>query len=530
MAKIKDIMNDIQAGWERQDKKRRTQLVVVVALLSLFLFSVIYFIQRTEYSVLFSELADMDAGVIVEDLEGKNIDYKLEDNGSTILIDKKQIDTYRIELAVDGLLPEATTGFEIFDGGSLMATGDDRAVMYQRAVSGELERAITSLKNVKRGKVLLNIPESSIFENPEYQKEASASVVLEMSNGKAPDVTTIQGITSLVSGAVDNLPAERVEIVDANGNLLSANQTGGSGGLNSDIVTEHQLIKKSIENDLEQKVISLLAPVFGADKVQISVHTDLNFDMIEREVVEYGDETIRSQTEDVAGNAALAAEVQAGVLDRTTDTVFEDNGENDNSSYHHTTNYELDTTTSSIVEAPGAIERITASVIILDNPNNEGPIQAMIENALGIDNRIIGDDENDGPRDDVYVEFMPMMDDAEDEYLVIDGGEFVSDLIDAAKDNWWILLGVLGLIIVLIIVFRIIRNHRGEEEIDVFEEIPEPVVEPQPEPESPINEKTDEERQKLEMANKKEDLIRQQAKESPQLAAELIKIWLREDE
>lgn len=531
MAKIKDIMNDIQAGWERQDKKRRTQLVIGVVLLSLVLFSVIYFIQRTEYSVLFSELEDADAGVIVEDLEGKNIDYKLEDNGSTILIDKKKIDTYRIELAVDGLLPEATTGFEIFDGGNLMATDDDRAIMYQRAISGELERAITSLKNVKKGKVLLNIPESSIFENPEYQKEASASVVLEMNNGKTPDVSTIQGITSLVSGAVDNLPSERVEIVDANGNLLNSNHASGVDILNSDIVTEHQLIKKSIENDLEQKVLSLLAPIYGIDKVQISVNTDLNFDMIEKEVVEYGEEAIRSQTENVSGNAALAGEVQVGVLDRNTDTRFEFNDEEDNSSYHHTTNYELDTTTSNIVEAPGAVQRITASVIILDNPNNEGAIQIAIENALGIDNRIIGDEDNEGPRDDVFVEFMPMTTDAEEEFPVIDGGEFVNDLIEAAKDNWLILLGVLVLLIVIIVVFRIIRNRR-EEEIDVFEERLEPVVEPQPEPESEleVTQYTEEKRQKLELANEKEDLIRQQAKDSPQLAAELIKIWLKEEE
>ncbi len=60
----------------------------------------------------------------------------------------------------------------------MMATDEDRAIMYQRAISGELERAISSLANVESGKVLLNIPESSVFQNPDYQKKATVSCCL----------------------------------------------------------------------------------------------------------------------------------------------------------------------------------------------------------------------------------------------------------------------------------------------------------------------------------------------------------------
>ncbi len=42
-----------------------------------------------------------------------------------------------------------------------------------------------------------------------------------------------------------------------------------------------------VENDLEQNVRTLLAPVYGLENVQISVNTDLNFDAIEREQVEW---------------------------------------------------------------------------------------------------------------------------------------------------------------------------------------------------------------------------------------------------
>src|SRR5699024_9380698 len=147
-----------------------------------------------------------------------------------------------------------------------------------------------------------------VFQNPDYQKEATASVVLQIKNNQTPDQITVQGIAALVSGAVENLPQANVEILDINGKLLSSSISDGYH-LGSDVVTEHHRIKAAIENDLEQKVLTLLAPVYGLENVQVSVNTELNFDAIEKEVIEYGDEgSIRSQTESVAGNAALAQE------------------------------------------------------------------------------------------------------------------------------------------------------------------------------------------------------------------------------
>ena len=45
--------------------------------------------------------------------------------------------------------------FEIFDQKNMMATDEDRKVMYQRAVTGELQRAIESLEAVKEAKVMI---------------------------------------------------------------------------------------------------------------------------------------------------------------------------------------------------------------------------------------------------------------------------------------------------------------------------------------------------------------------------------------
>ncbi len=45
----------------------------------------------------------------------------------------------------------------------MMTTDEDRKIMYQRAVTGELQRAIETLDSVKTAKVLLVMPEDSVF-------------------------------------------------------------------------------------------------------------------------------------------------------------------------------------------------------------------------------------------------------------------------------------------------------------------------------------------------------------------------------
>ncbi len=532
MDKLKEMTEDIKAGWEKMEKAKRIRLVSIVVSI-LFLIGLLAFLsQRTEYKVLFNDLDDEDAGAIVADIESKGMKYKLDNNGTTILIDEDEIDTYRIELAVDGLLPSSSAGFEIFDGANMMATDDDRAIMYQRAVSGELEQAISSLETVKSAKILLNLPEDSVFQNPEYRREASASVVLEMRTTQLPDSETIQGIASLVSGAVENLPTSNVEIVDTKGNLLSTSSSGGAG--DSTVVSAHQKIKKSIETELEHKVINLLAPIYGSEKVHVSVNTDLNFDAVEREDVNYqvpeGSETgqglIRSQTEHVSGNAGLSAIVQGSVLDEETITEFlEDEDEGNSSTYDHTTNYELDSSTSRIIQAPGRVERVTASVIIRAPQGTEN-LNLLVRNALGIDEAAAAET--------IEIEFIgePVEDGDE---LLMPGLELGERVLTWVGNNWWMLVVALVLVILVITLARTLGDPAEIEVVEELEEYDE--YEPKV-AEKPVVEEVDEEVIDQEMeakirarevTNEKEDEVRDHARENPELVAELLKVWLNEE-
>lgn len=532
MDKVKKIMDDIKAGWEKMEKSKRIRLVSIVSIFLVLILTIAYFTQRTDYQVLFNDLEDADAGAIVEDIEARGMKYQLDKNGSTILIPKDEIDNYRIQLAVDDLLPSSSTGFEIFDSANMMATDEDRAIMYQRAISGELERAITSLDSVNSAKILLNIPEDSVFQNPEYSKDASASVVLDMRGSGVPDAQTIQGISSLVSGAVDNLPPENVKIVDTKGNLLSTPLNGGAD--DTSVVTAHQKIKKSIETDLENKVINLLGSIYGHDKVHVSVNAGLNFDAIEEENINYGvpedSETdkglIRSQTENVTGNAGLSSIVEGSVLEEgQVDQFLEDNqGEGDNSSYDHTTNYELNSSTARVIKAPGSIESLSASVVILANQGGSNP-EPLVRNALGIDAEL--------GNESIQIEYVePMVE--EDPELLPEFG-LAGAVLAWLGTNWWIVLIGFIALVVLVVLARVLLSRRRAEPVEETEEYEEPVVERiddeevEEEEEITLSEEAKAKAREREISHQKEDEVRDHARENPELVAELLKIWLNEE-
>lgn len=534
MNKVKDIGTSIKDGWQQLEEKKRKRLVILVSVALILLGTIGYFTQRSQYTVLFSNLEEADAGAIVEDLNAQNMDYRLEDNGTTILIDEKQVDNYRINLAVNGMMPERSTGFEIFDNTNMMTTDDDRQIMYQRALTGELERSISSLQQIDSAKVMLSLPEDSIFQNPAYRSEASASIVVQTRGTVSQQ--NIQGIASLVTGAVDRLPMENVQIVDTNGNLLSGFlQSSGEGMASADFSSNQQGIKRSYEKDLEERILSLLAPVYGYNNLRVIVNASMNFDVIEGESIEFtapmtgeDDENreglIRSQTESFDG----ARDMLAGLIAGGEMPVAEDGDEDMSSSLDRTINYELDQVTERYVRAPGVVEAINASVVVNQNAGvvpAEPQISRIVSRALGLDNQA----EIPLPGD-VTVEILPF---AEGEDLAIGGGDGIMDeLVNFLTSSW--LFMSLGLVLVIVAIAVLTLLKRGKEaqqaeEMAVQEAIqPEPVIVPEVDPIEQIDKENEVLQHKNKVMSEKEDRVRTQAKENPELAAELMKVWLKD--
>ncbi len=519
MEKIKGIIEGAKSGWNKMDKTKRTTMVVLIASIILFASLYTYITKKPNYVTLFSNLDLEDAGNIVNDLEIKKINYKLEDEGTKILIDEKLVDEYRLQLAMEGNMPEKSSGFEIFDNIGLMVTDDDRKIMYQRALTGELQRSIMSLDAVNSAKVHLVMSEKSIFETQE--KEASASVILDLNPNHKISDSMIRGIAALISGAVDNLPEENIQIIDSKGNLLSR-VLQEDDSLNSiDIVTKYQSIKEEFEHKIESNLKGLLEDVFGKDKIRVSVNADLDFDAEETTTITYRDPVIRSEQISASGENINNQFEGGNIGDNPSVVIDEVTGEG--ATYSRTVNNELSSETTTAIKAPGKINRLTTSVVY-DGTLPEG--SPRVEQIREIVAGATGYDEERGDN----IEVKGILFDRSHEIAQREELDRIKEEMEMSKGFFGrykdlIVAGIMGVLAIgiLILVARFLFSKKKEAEIIALEE----AFEKQREIDN-ISEDIERIGEKIEVTvDTDERKAKNYAKENPDLAADLIKVWLK---
>ena len=517
MDKIKEIIEKVKNGWNELNKKKKIAMIVIIVGILLFVSVYTILSKKVDYVTLYRDLDLEDAGKIVQDLDSKQMKYKLENGGTSILIDSKDMDRYRLELAIDGNLPSDSVGFELFDDMGMMVTDDDRKIMYQRALEGELERSISSLDAIKKAKVHLVMSQKSIFETEE--REASASVILDIKPNAKLEEDSLRGIGSMVSGAVDNLPLNNIKIIDSKGNLLSMALEDSDTGNALNMLNKHHKIKADYEKELEANVMRLLGPVLGTDKVKVVINTELDFDSTESETTKYSNPVPRSEQLNVNGKDIETNE--AGNIGNTSSNVINEVG-GDNATYNRTINNELTTEKSNTISAPGKIEKITASIVYDGTLSRKkvAEIEDLVGTAIGYD----------FDREDLINVVGIEFDQAEKDKLEEQLEDFNSEdgVLAFVKENKFIFIGLLGLLTILLLIFGVRKIFRKEEEeefdfegYDSREDILSNV--------DKVRDETEKSTEVELISAEDEIAAKEYAEEHPDLAAELIKVWMKDD-
>jgi len=134
-------------------------------------------------------------------------------------------------------------------------TDAEQRVKFQRALEGELARTIESLSSIQKATVRIAIPKESVFT--ERQALPTASIVVELKPGVSLNAKQIFGIKNLVAASVTNLSTENVKIVNQDGVALGDED----GEFDSDAIAQQIRYKREFENNYEQKIVNVLAPI-----------------------------------------------------------------------------------------------------------------------------------------------------------------------------------------------------------------------------------------------------------------------------
>ncbi|MCP0886252.1 flagellar M-ring protein FliF [Ligilactobacillus sp. WILCCON 0076] len=527
MDRVGSMLNNLKNRW--QNLNRLVKIAIVLGVVSMLAIGgVVYYLEtRIEYGVLFSDLSEADAGTVTEELEKNNIAYKLADDGTTIMIDKNKVDQERIDLAVNDELPSTSKGFDLFDSTSVMTTDEDRKILYQRALQGELQNAIQSLSAVKTAKVILVMSSSSsVFSDSSSSSssKSKASITLTLKNGYISS-QAVRGIVSLTTGAVSGLTANNVKVVDSDGNVLnsgSSSSTSSTSGTSSKYIQ----MQNKYDQQLQAKIKALLKSSMGNIGFTVSVNSTLDFDAVQNKTTTYSDPQVRSEETSAGGTAATVSSAETADEASNVATVTNDSSSSgaSSASYSHTVNNELNTSVTKTIQAPGTVKRLTTSILVNDklSKKNRRYIKKAVAAAIGYDS---------GRGDSIVVQGLS---------LKKATTKTKTTKKKATKKNSfpWLYVGIgIGALLLLsgITAFVIIRRRRQAEDeyydddydVDVADDNIEASNEETAKDESVSTEPkiAPEVKKQLDRDTK----AREYAQEHPEIAAELVKAWMKDD-
>lgn len=495
--------------WEQQAPQWRQRFILIAAVSAVVLIGLLYIAFRPNYVTVFHGLTLEDAAAVTAELESKRIPTKLENAGTAIAVPRKQADLARLEAAAAGLPRSGRVGYELFNKSSFSMTESERALQQQLLLEEQLALTLKKISNIQDAEVKLALPKENVFLDPKRQTVATASVWVKSTTPL--DSGQVGGLVHLVSRAVPNLAPENVTVIDADGRVLNSgsDQVGPS-------YTDQQSRQQALQLELERSITTLLGQIFGEENVAVRVAAELDFDQRSTQTVRFeapgnGEEGLVRQIEELSdyysgqgtagappGTDTNPGEVTQSPSGGTSSSVSEKR--------QRTIAYELDEIRETITYAPGAIKRLSVSVIVneTDRVVDAAKVQEAVQAAVGYD----------AERDDVVsVQTMSFI------------GPETPPVVVAPP--WYSSLGVqVGIgVLLAIIALLVVRSIARRRQRVLLEELQmaqvAATVEPEAEEElpQPQEDKSESLRKHLERV----------ARQKPEDFAFLIRTWLNEE-
>ncbi len=536
------LLQQFLAYWKKQKTSQKITMITLVLAALILIPVLISWATKTTYAVAFSGLSETDAGAIVEELTSQGVSYKLE-GSSTILVPSDQVYDVRIKMATAGLPSSGTTvGYELFSQSSLGMTEFTQKVNYQRAVEGELERTISSLAAIEAVRVHIVVPEKTLLSSD--QEEPSASIMVKTKSGQTLDAGQVKAITHLVASSIEGLKSENVVVVDSDGTMLAAGSSSGADAAAAAMSDSRRAAELAVARDIQNKAQNMLDTALGPDKAIVQANVSLDWTQRELTSTTF-DPTpaaVRSSsttTETYTTNGSTTGGVPGAVSNLPTPvpTTAGGTGSTNYSKTDTTTNYEVTTTQSHEIIEPGQIKQISVSVLVdsITDANQLNTLKNAVAAAVGID----------ATRGDTIAL----------ESIVFDRTYYTTaaeELEASSKTSTYIKYAEIGgavllFVILLIYISRLLKNLKlasNEAWVPVMKTVSDnslrgpavaPMINPTiavPQVAAPIPTPVElPQRQSISAEDEQmQKVLTRLSEESPASVAEIIQLWLSEDE
>ena len=396
IASSSNAIEKIREGIDQPGFRRAfpTLLASITAVAAIVLY---WGMQQPDMTTLYSSLPEAEKSKVLDSLRNMGVEVELDPVTGDILVPTDAYHQSRISLAAQGL-----PGF----AGSPSDAVDDLPLGVSRSVEGlklkqvqelELAKSIAEISSVQAARVHLAIPEKSVFVRD--QANPTASVFINVKNGRKLDKTQVLAITNLVSSSIPNMNPNNVSIIDQFGNLLSNSPDDPDQQL-ADSQLEYRM---RLEHIYKNRITSLVAPIVGAGNVTAQVNIDIDFTRreISQEIVdpktsapvsEQSSLNITAKKDAIGIPGAIANEPpQEPVIQQQNQAGVATNANNGEQEQFQTKsstelkNYENSKTYETVKNRSNVITRIDAALLVRDKKTIDPDTQAVVYEPISQD-------------------------------------------------------------------------------------------------------------------------------------------------
>jgi len=520
---LRALWERFQTYWSRWTPVERATFSAVAAVIGIALAALLFapvLLGGAGYETLATNVSPEDLRDIRNYLDRQGIDYRMADNGTTVLVPGKDLYQAKYDIGSEIVLGGGRTGFKIFEDPRLGITNQYFQQQKIHALEVELQRTIRAgTRQIENVFVHLNIPEKTLFRKDRRLPSATVKVI---ERGRL-DADNVEAIQNIVAYAVDGLTPERVKVV----NRLMRILVGAEERDPLSRLTDEQLqLTRTYEKELEQKALDVLGKFVPRAEVKITV--DLDFKHVDATETTYDPDPVvrherietESSTEGRAGAVpGVAANVPNAAVSAGAGTT----------STHESETTETDNEIGSLVESRMVrdleIKRMSVAALVDGATENIEAMTLLVKNAVGYD------ETRDGPEGFSLASIR--FDTSEEDRLQMEAeARRMSDLVVAGIYLGLILLVFFGMVVGVYYTFK---SRRRAQELMMAREIEHLKEEEEMKKKreltldelgigevGDLSQLSEEEQRRVKLRQKVEDFAVQQPKDF----AQIIKTWL----
>lgn len=525
---ISKIVSSIKEFWSKLAPRQRLLIKVgaIALVAAAVLITLLMYIQKSKYRVLYSGLDSEETTQVYAALQNFDppVDPQLNAAGE-IMVPAERYDELLLKLA-ELNYPKSTLSYDTLLNTSFTATETDKRNAAQVQLAKNITQTLNSISGVQNTQVILNIPNDTrhVWDQAVVQ-ESSASVTMTMQNGASLSPERVTAIKNLVAASVPNMEPERVTVINGSTGVEMLGATEGSSLYNTQRLEFEQQCALNIENNVRR----ILEPSYGQGNVAVVARVEVDYDKMITETFTQNPEgstnpdpsrgVLAEQERDygLSGQQAIGGIV--GEEDNTDIPTYglEEDGNGGMTDYHSYQKFVSDYVKQQIEKQEPIITSATVAVTVNDTnltDQRRAELMDLVAKAANVDTNAV-----------TVSQMYPQNVD-----VVGPGPEGPG--AETGISMWvWYVVGICLLIGLVLLILLLLMRKRRKAKVAAHEEESAQLI-------NSLQAEIEERKKQIAEAAQAEtnpsdgaivDEIRTFAKDNPEITANLIRSWLKED-